>query len=141
MFVVGRKNLPARPQPTILYGYGGFNIPVAPAFSTARLAWIEQGGVFAVANIRGGGEYGKEWHDGGRLANKQNSFDDFLAAAEHLIAQGITSRDKLRSEEHTSELQSLLRISYAVFCLEKKKIAESAMLSLVRCIKKTHDIG
>ncbi|MCM8730802.1 prolyl oligopeptidase family protein [Hephaestia sp. GCM10023244] len=95
MFVVGRKDLPAEPQPTILYGYGGFNIPVAPAFSTARLAWIEQGGVFAVANIRGGGEYGKEWHDGGRLANKQNSFDDFIAAAEHLIAQGITSREKL----------------------------------------------
>ena len=95
MFVVGRKNLPAEPQPTILYGYGGFNIPVAPAFSTARLAWIEQGGVFAVANIRGGGEYGKDWHEGGRLANKQNSFDDFVAAAEHLIAEGITARDKL----------------------------------------------
>jgi prolyl oligopeptidase len=95
MFVIGRKDLPAEPQPTILYGYGGFNIPVAPAFSTARLAWIEQGGVFAVANIRGGGEYGKDWHEGGRLANKQNSFDDFLAAAEHLIAQGITARDKL----------------------------------------------
>ncbi|HVI97716.1 MAG TPA: prolyl oligopeptidase family serine peptidase [Sphingomonas sp.] len=95
MFVVGRKDLPAEPQPTILYGYGGFNIPVAPAFSTARLAWIEQGGVFAVANIRGGGEYGKEWHEGGRLANKQNSFDDFIAAAEHLIAQRLTERHKL----------------------------------------------
>src|SRR3546814_1640955 len=94
MFVVGRKNLPARPQPTILYGYGGFNIPVAPAFSTARLAWIEQGGVFAVANIRGGGEYGKEWHDGGRPANQQHSFDAFLAPAEPPIAQGITPRDQ-----------------------------------------------
>ncbi len=95
MFVVGRKDLPAEPQPTILYGYGGFNIPVAPAFSTARLAWIERGGVFAVANIRGGGEYGKDWHEGGRLANKQNSFDDFIAAAEHLIAHAITTPDKL----------------------------------------------
>jgi prolyl oligopeptidase len=95
MFVVGRRDLPAEPAPTLLYGYGGFNVPVPPAFAPSRIAWMEAGGVFAVANIRGGGEYGKEWHDGGRLANKQNSFDDFIAAAEHLIEQGITAPDKL----------------------------------------------
>ncbi|MGN6376279.1 MAG: prolyl oligopeptidase family serine peptidase [Sphingomonas sp.] len=95
MFVVGRRDLPDGPAPTLLYGYGGFNIPVSPGFAASRIAWMEAGGVFAVANIRGGGEYGKDWHDGGRLANKQNSFDDFIAAAEHLVAQGITTPDRL----------------------------------------------
>jgi len=96
MFVIHRRDLdPAVPHPTILYAYGGFNISLTPAFSVANLAWMESGGLYAQASIRGGGEYGKAWHDGGRLANKQNSFDDFIAAAEHLIAQGITSADKL----------------------------------------------
>jgi prolyl oligopeptidase len=96
MFVVHRRDLdPAAPHPTILYAYGGFNISLTPAFSVANLAWMERGGVYAQASIRGGGEYGKAWHDGGRLANKQNAFDDFIAAAKHLIAQGITSAAKL----------------------------------------------
>jgi prolyl oligopeptidase len=92
MYVVHRRDLDlSTGAPTILYGYGGFNISLTPAFSVANLAWMEMGGVYAQASIRGGGEYGKAWHDAGRLANKQNSFDDFIAAAEHLIARGITT--------------------------------------------------
>ncbi|KTF70335.1 prolyl oligopeptidase family serine peptidase [Sphingomonas sp. HT-1] len=94
MFIVRKKSVTG-PAPTILYGYGGFNIPITPGFSAGRLAWLEQGGAFVVANIRGGGEYGKAWHDGGRLANKQNAFDDFIAAGEALIAQGITGKGQL----------------------------------------------
>ncbi|MFV1920055.1 prolyl oligopeptidase family serine peptidase [Sphingomonas sp. MJ1 (PH-R8)] len=94
MFLVRKKGTTG-PAPTLLYGYGGFNSSVLPAFSSNRLAWLEQGGVLAVANIRGGGEYGKAWHDGGRLANKQNVFDDFIAAAEDLIAQGDTTKQQL----------------------------------------------
>ena len=94
MFMV-RKKTTTGPAPTMLWGYGGFNVPYTPAFSASRVAWMEQGGVFALANIRGGGEYGKAWHDGGRLHNKQNVFDDFIAASEYLIAQGITGKDQL----------------------------------------------
>jgi prolyl oligopeptidase len=97
VFIVRRKDVTG-PAPTLLYGYGGFNVSLPPAFSAARLAWIEQGGAFALANIRGGGEYGKAWHDAGRLANKQNVFDDFIAAAEHLIAQNITTPRQLAIE-------------------------------------------
>jgi prolyl oligopeptidase len=94
MFLV-RKNGTTGPAPTLLYGYGGFNIALTPAFSPTFLAWVDQGGVLAVANLRGGGEYGKAWHDAGRLANKQNVFDDFIAASEYLIREGVTGRDQL----------------------------------------------
>jgi len=94
MFLV-RKKGQTGPAPTLLYGYGGFNISVLPAFSPANLAWVDKGGVLAVANLRGGGEYGKAWHDGGRLANKQNVFDDFIAAGEYLIREGITGKSQL----------------------------------------------
>ena len=94
MFVVRRKDV-TKPAPTILYGYGGFGIAMIPFYSPAQMAWVEQGGVLAIANIRGGGEYGREWHNAGRLDRKQNGFDDFIAAGEYLKAQAITSADGL----------------------------------------------
>jgi prolyl oligopeptidase len=94
MFIV-RKRTTTGPAPTLLWAYGGFNVSYGPSFSASRLAWLEQGGVFVLANIRGGGEYGKAWHDGGRLANKQNVFDDFIAASEFLIREGITGKGQL----------------------------------------------
>jgi prolyl oligopeptidase len=94
MFIVRKKGL-TTPAPTLLFGYGGFNISLTPAFSATRLAWIEAGGIFAIANIRGGGEYGKAWHEAGKRANRQNAFDDFIAGAEHLVAQGFTTNRQL----------------------------------------------
>jgi prolyl oligopeptidase len=78
-------------NPTILYGYGGFNVSMVPTFATSRAVWLEKGGIYAIPNLRGGGEYGEAWHRGGMLLKKQNVFDDFIAAAEYLVKEGWTS--------------------------------------------------
>ncbi len=96
MFLSHKKGLKLDGQnPTLLYGYGGFDISLTPAFSVATAVWMELGGVYAVPNLRGGGEYGKAWHEAGTKLKKQNVFDDFIAAAEWLIANRYTSREKL----------------------------------------------
>lgn len=96
MFVAHKKGLKLNGKnPTLLYGYGGFNISLTPGFSISRLQWMEMGGVFALANLRGGGEYGKDWHKAGTKTSKQNVFDDFIAAAEYLIENKYTSATNL----------------------------------------------
>ena len=92
MIITYKKGIKLNGQnPTILYGYGGFNISITPRFSVPNIVWMEQGGIYAVPNIRGGGEYGKKWHDAGTKTQKQNVFDDFIAAAEYLIENSYTS--------------------------------------------------
>jgi prolyl oligopeptidase len=96
MFLAHKKGLDLDgSHPTLLYGYGGFNIPLTPTFSITRVAWMEMGGVFALANLRGGGEYGEEWHRAGTKLKKQNVFDDFIGAAQWLIEHKYTRPDKL----------------------------------------------
>ena len=96
MFIVRRRDLALDGRrPTLLYGYGGFNVSLTPGFSARAVAWVEQGGVYAMPNLRGGGEYGEEWHRAGMREHKQNVFDDFAAAAEYLIARGYTRPEQL----------------------------------------------
>lgn len=96
MIITHKKGLEMNGKnPTILYGYGGFNISLTPSFSITNAVWMEQGGIYAVPNLRGGGEYGKEWHNAGTQMKKQNVFDDFIAAGEYLIANNYTSSEYL----------------------------------------------
>ena len=96
MFIVSRKGAPRDgSQPTLLYGYGGFNSSMTPWFSPVFASWLDLGGTLAVANLRGGGEYGRAWHEGGKKANKQNVFDDFIGAAEYLVREKWTRPDRL----------------------------------------------
>ncbi|MCS6874399.1 MAG: prolyl oligopeptidase family serine peptidase [Pyrinomonadaceae bacterium] len=96
MFIVHKKGIKLNGNnPTLLYGYGGFNVSLTPSFSVSRIVWLEMGGVFAMPNLRGGGEYGEEWHKAGTKLKKQNVFDDFIAAAEWLIQNKYTSPSKL----------------------------------------------
>jgi prolyl oligopeptidase len=96
MFITAKKGLHNDgSNPVLLYSYGGFNVPMTPSFSPVNLAWLERGGILAVPCIRGGGEYGKAWHEAGMLSRKQNVFDDFIAAAEYLIRGGHTSPPRL----------------------------------------------
>lgn len=96
MFITHRKGLKLDGRnPTYLYGYGGFNISLTPAFSVSRISWLEMGGVFAMPNLRGGGEFGREWHEAGMKNRKQNVFDDFIGAAEYLIREKYTTSDRL----------------------------------------------
>ncbi len=96
MFITHRKDMKLDgSNPCYLYAYGGFQINLTPGFSPSDIVFVEQGGIFCVANLRGGSEYGEEWHKGGMMFNKQNVFDDFISAAEYLIAEGYTSKDKL----------------------------------------------
>ncbi|GAB4299952.1 MAG: prolyl oligopeptidase family serine peptidase [Oscillatoriaceae cyanobacterium] len=96
MFITHKKGIVLDGNnPTYLYGYGGFNVSLTPSFSVSKVVWLELGGVLAIPNLRGGGEYGEEWHQAGTKQNKQNVFDDFIAAAEWLIENGWTSRGKL----------------------------------------------
>ena len=96
MFIVHKKGLKLDGKnPTILYGYGGFNISLTPSFSATNFQWFDAGGVYAVANIRGGGEFGQKWHESGKLEKRQNTWSDFQAAAEYLIQSNYTNPDKL----------------------------------------------
>lgn len=96
MFIVHKKGLKLDgSNPTLLYAYGGFNVSLTPSFSISNMLWLENGGVYALPNLRGGGEYGEEWHKAGMTPNKQNVFDDFIAAAEYLIKENYTSSERL----------------------------------------------
>ena len=99
MFIIHKKDIELDgSNPTLLYAYGGFNINLTPGFSASNIVFLERGGVYAMPNLRGGGEFGEEWHEAGMLLKKQNVFDDFISAGEYLISEGYTSSSKLGIE-------------------------------------------
>ena len=98
LFVLSGSGTPDAPRPTVLYGYGGFNVSLTPAYTAQALAWVAAGGVWAVANLRGGSEHGEEWHRAGMRERKQNVFDDFAAAGEHLVAAGLDDARAARGD-------------------------------------------
>ncbi len=103
MFLTRRKDLrPSPATPALIYGYGGFDVAMKPEFSPATLVWMERGGLYAVPCLRGGGEYGRDWHESGTKDRKQNVFDDCIAAAEYLVAQGLTSTKRLALRGHSN---------------------------------------
>src|ERR1700736_3967816 len=96
MFLAHKKGVKGDGKtPTLLYGYGGFNISLTPTFSASRFLFLERGGIIAIPNLRGGGEYGEDWHQAGMLGKKQNVFDDFIAAAKYLVREKYTSSSPL----------------------------------------------
>ena len=125
MFLVHRRGLSLDgSNPTLLTGYGGFNASQTPRFSTFATLWVELGGVYAVANLRGGGEYGEEWHQAGMLGNKQNVFDDFIAAAEWLIGEGYTRPEKLAVRGGSNG-----GLLVGAFVTQRPELAEAAIIS------------
>jgi prolyl oligopeptidase len=103
MFITAKKGIALDgSHPTVLYAYGGFDISITPSFSPTTAMWLDLGGVYAVANLRGGGEYGEAWHHAGMLGDKQNVFDDFAWAAKYLVSQGYTSKDRLAIEGYSN---------------------------------------
>ena len=125
MFLVHRRGLALDgSNPTLLTGYGGFNASQTPRFSTFATLWVELGGVYAVANLRGGGEYGEEWHRAGMLGNKQNVFDDFIAAAEWLIGEGYTRPEKLAVRGGSNG-----GLLVGAFVTQRPELAEAAIIS------------
>ena len=125
--------LDAGPAPTILYAYGGYGISMKPWFQPGRLLWLEQGAVLAVANIRGGGEYGEEWHHAGRLHAKQNCFDDFAACARHLVSTGVTTVERLaiRGGSNGGLLMGAVLTQHPE--IARAVIAEVPVLDMLRC--------
>lgn len=132
MFVIAPSERPDEPRPTILYGYGGFGIPLEPAYSASKLAWVEAGGVYAIANIRGGGEEGEDWHRAGMLGNKQHVFDDFIAAAEWLIAEGWTTREQLSISGNSNGGLLVGAVTAQRPDLFAAVVCEAALLDMIR---------